>query len=103
MSRRFRHDHFHRGPDSSIQEMPAVGGAIAFSNHHMRMKHWVAIVFCNVPGKREDLHLFLYWNFLVALRFTIKETKCHFTKSTNGNELCSSQPIFSGKSQQRLF
>ena len=70
--------------------MPAVRRAVGFSNHHMGMKHWVAVLFCNVPGKREDLHLLLYRNFLIALLFSIKEAKGNFTKSADARDLCAS-------------
>src|ERR1700747_260379 len=103
MSRRLGHDQFQRGPDAPVQEMAAVRRAVAFPNHHVGMKHRLVVLSRNVPGKREDLHLFLYGNFLIALLFSIKEAKRDFTESANGSDLCSSDRIFSGKSQQWLF
>src|SRR5262249_3680225 len=96
-------DHFQRRPDVAFQEMAAVRRAVAFSNDHMRPKHWVALLFCNVPGKREHLHLFLYGNFLIALLFSIKKAKRDFTESTDGSDLCSSKRFFSSEPQQRFF
>jgi hypothetical protein len=93
MSRRLGNDHFRCGPDSAVQEMPAVGSTVAFSNHHMSMKLWVAVCFCNVPGKREDLHLFFYGDLLIALLFAIKEAKGDFAESANGGDLRSLNPF----------
>ena len=93
MSRRLGNDHFQCGPDSAVQEMPAVSSTVAFSNHHMSMKLWVAVCFCNVPGKREDLHLFFYGDLLMALLFSIKEAKGDFAESANGGDLRSLNPF----------
>src|SRR5438094_10099187 len=103
MNRRLSNDHFQRRPDSTVQKMTAARRAVACSNHHMGMEHWIAVLFYNVPVKGKDLHLFLYGNFLIALLFSVKKAKRRFTEGSDGSDVRSSQPIFSGKSQQRFF
>src|SRR5437773_4530436 len=93
----FGNDHFQCGPDSTVQEMAAVRGAIDFANHHVRMKHRFAIFFHDVAGKGEDFHLLFYRNLPIAFPLSIEETECDFTERANGCDLCAMEPIFSSK------
>jgi len=84
MSARFEDDHLKRRPDPPFQEMAAMSGAVGFANHHMRVKHWFAILFDDVASKGEDFDLFIYGNLPIALLLSIKEAKRDFTESANG-------------------
>jgi len=83
--------------------MTAVRGAVGFTNDHMSVEHWFAIPFYNVPNKGKDFDLFVYGNFLIAFLFSIEEAERDLIESANGCDLRSSELIFSGKPQQRLF
>src|SRR5439155_25799500 len=59
MCRHLGNHHFQSGPDSTVQEMTAVRGAVGFTNDHMSVKHRLAIFFYNVPNKGKDFDLFV--------------------------------------------
>jgi hypothetical protein len=104
VSARFENDHLERGPYPAFQEMTAVRGAVGFANYHMRVKHWLAVLFHDVASKGEDFDLFLYRNLLVALLLSIEEKPSVTSlKAPMAVTCASSKPVFSGKPQQRLF
>jgi hypothetical protein len=67
--------------------MTAVRGAIALANHHMRMKHQLAV-------KGKDFHLLPYRNLLIILLFSIEEAKRDLAECTNGRERRSPPGLF---------